>query len=698
MKPDMQIPSPSIFQKNIQLLSKKSLTLSSQLEQVARIGTAVWNKNGEISLQINGNFILNKLYPKAEAQKRVESVLQQNNSIICVLGLTPIYHVECLREKFSGKIVVYEPHAPLLKTVAEVHDFSELLSDPKLFVSAHFDELSKIMRHQLKERDVVGVYGLPFYTQYFPNECTQLTQFLDDEIKAIRSSILVKKEHSKHHATHFLRNLPYIASFPTIENLVDFAKDIPTVLVGAGPSLSKTIPFLQQFQKNLFIICVDVAVKSLIKHQIHPHLICTLEQNDISWRTLQNLDLENSFLAIGESANPNNFSMRTKGKFIILQENHDFIPEFAKAIHQQTIESCATVTSAAFQIAKLSGGNPIILCGQDLGFTGNEVYHKDTSFRETEVMEQKVAELSRKNPLTLTYKERLLLDPIHGSFLTEEDRFLSVKIFEHCKEKNAPIPFIIENLDQDFSPYQEFLFACNEYHVNYRNILFNSAEVHYHNSVHSKQRLQQPTVRILDVNGKWIATNISYKTTAIWLGKQAKILKEAEPHRKLYNISDGAMIENFQVVTVEQAGTIISKTFSEIMSQLEYACKSISDDRVKIRHWMNNKKKDIQKIVSLSAQGVQVTQKLVQLWQKNSSEKSHLIESFNRIHGELNTIFNNGMIWNYYFSAEIQQFDQEKEDVSIQSKEIFFVYQRLYDSIRKEMKTIEAEFEKILIP
>lgn len=61
--------------------------------------------------------------------------------------------------------------------------------------------------------------------------------------------------------------------------LIDDAKDFPALVCGAGPSLSQSIPELQQYRDRLYIVSVGHAFKTLMENGIRPDMVVEIDAN-----------------------------------------------------------------------------------------------------------------------------------------------------------------------------------------------------------------------------------------------------------------------------------------------------------------------------------------------------------------------------------------------------------------------------------
>ena len=65
--------------------------------------------------------------------------------------------------------------------------------------------------------------------------------------------------------------------FSDIGEFTDQFRDIPFILVGAGPSLDESIEFLREMQDHAIIVASNSPYRKLINSGIKPHLVVTAD-------------------------------------------------------------------------------------------------------------------------------------------------------------------------------------------------------------------------------------------------------------------------------------------------------------------------------------------------------------------------------------------------------------------------------------
>lgn len=177
------------------------------------------------------------------------------------------------------------------------------------------------------------------------------------------------------------------------ENLLNYAgvlKNVPGVLVSAGPSLPKSFDQLKLLKNKAFILACDTALKPLLKANIIPHAIFVLDaQKHTLFHLIGETDLEKIILFTDIVINPfvlrninpgavifsttSRSNQNISGKFI---KQTTPGTEFIEDIHGQMgcLQSGGSVATSAFDLLRFLGCNSIIFTGQDLAYTGRQIH------------------------------------------------------------------------------------------------------------------------------------------------------------------------------------------------------------------------------------------------------------------------------------------------------------------------------------
>jgi hypothetical protein len=281
-----------------------------------------------------------------------------------------------------------------LKTLSKQINSEDLLinlsnkSDAELIISKRFEIInisSSNTEHAIKE--ITKHLDIIKYDRWEPLNVESISQeesnearLIFREISEVTNAMIMQRNtlltRTVIFVKNFFKNVGYIQNNL---NLKDFHKKLenrPFVIVAAGPSLDKQLDTLKEYQKYFYIVAVDKAFPSLKKHDITPDFVITIDPLSIPSWGLDELNGQTIFVNdIGSS----NEIVKSNNKNRLFISSSRELTEIAKyfGIESDLLESGGSVATSAFSLAYICGGNPIILLGQDLAFTGNRDHAAD---------------------------------------------------------------------------------------------------------------------------------------------------------------------------------------------------------------------------------------------------------------------------------------------------------------------------------
>ena len=179
-----------------------------------------------------------------------------------------------------------------------------------------------------------------------------------------------------------LMNAPHVAESPMIGDYREVFKGVPMIVVGAGPSLSKNIHLLQAAKGKAIIVAVHRALESLHRAGVVPDLTIAIEARDVRHQ-FEDVGIENvaaSLLSTTVAPNLQDHGAQRTVYFTSQARENWLLGESDR--HHEAL-SLGTVSHSAVSLGKVWGCDPIIMLGQDLAFTGGDVYHREGADGET---------------------------------------------------------------------------------------------------------------------------------------------------------------------------------------------------------------------------------------------------------------------------------------------------------------------------
>ena len=125
----------------------------------------------------------------------------------------------------------------------------------------------------------------------------------EEQIREVKSATLLR--FNQIWQRNFLSNRNAIQRNPGVIALKNRFRDIPCIVVGAGPSLDKNIRYLRKACEKAIILCCDAALKPLLSHNIVPNFVVVLDPQEEIARFLSNVPQSGITLVVPTIVHPN---------------------------------------------------------------------------------------------------------------------------------------------------------------------------------------------------------------------------------------------------------------------------------------------------------------------------------------------------------------------------------------------------------
>ncbi|MBU1487602.1 DUF115 domain-containing protein, partial [bacterium] len=319
-----------------------------------------------------------------ESKRWAQKVSPKSDAFLVVLGFGLGYHLKAFSlqpSAFSLQLLVVEQDLELFALSLKLVDFSDLFSSriilkvgcPEEEVVSTFKEAFSFLRFgqaQILEHPS----SLRLNPAYYRRLRKRLTQSTEQE----KTRGLTLSKFGRLWQRNILANLSRIGSSPSVRRLFGQFNLHPAIIVSAGPSLDKNVHDLKEVKDKALIISTDTALRTLAGHRIKPHLVASIDPQEINFNRFAGLDISKSCLVVNELAHPKTLRLETK-KFISLSD-HPFTIHITNHLKDKGYVSAAggSVATFAFDLARKLGCDPIILVGQDLAYTDSMSYTRTT--------------------------------------------------------------------------------------------------------------------------------------------------------------------------------------------------------------------------------------------------------------------------------------------------------------------------------
>ncbi len=274
--------APEFYDKFLQCLEleeKENILVSAE---TANNGSKI------IAIEKDGYFTcMNSTYnPEVEAYKyALQYENLQDTTVYLILGFgNGMAAKEIMCHATDNLLIMfYEPSITIFRTVLEHFDIVKLIEDERIaiFVKGINEYRIALYLNANVQRDnfeMVHLDFLPRYRKLYRDELEWCRNLIIERKKMVKLEINTVRAGRRHFLENAIYNLEYIMDARAGDDFVEaFPKDLPAILVAAGPSLSKNIDVLKCAKGKSFIVAVDRVASYMIEHGVEPDLIVTVD-------------------------------------------------------------------------------------------------------------------------------------------------------------------------------------------------------------------------------------------------------------------------------------------------------------------------------------------------------------------------------------------------------------------------------------
>ena len=381
----------NIFENNLKLLSKNNPALAERLakhENITSEFSLEESRSGDPNMKKNGYFLHDIFDPEQEAIDLLNKIEHKHsNAFNFIYGLGLGYVLKRFNKKLEGYIIVYEPDIDVLRLTLEMVDFSDELSNPKVFIFDKLDDVETIYPKYYFANYAVSTSIRETYKQNELNTAQEFVNKLGYIHGIYESNYRTYWQKTPKWVASLVSNISNISKYDEVMILKDKFKNKPALVISAGPSLNKNIQEIAKYQDNFVIICVGTALKSVLKYGIKPDCICFVEYHPVTAKMISEGEGKNSNIILQPITYSALYDAPAKNKFIFYADNDEVSKWAAKKfnINQKEYINRGTVSVNALVSAKIMGCNPIVLVGQDLAYTDSKCYADGSIYEDLKV-------------------------------------------------------------------------------------------------------------------------------------------------------------------------------------------------------------------------------------------------------------------------------------------------------------------------
>ncbi|MFC2140181.1 motility associated factor glycosyltransferase family protein [Candidatus Auribacterota bacterium] len=394
------------YQRNLELLRKQQTRLAKTVEAFndsSHNFQVLPTKKNSFTVKRStkeNSQVLHSIYdPEKEASRIVNGYKISKHSNVVLLGFGFGYHAKKLYLKFKDEcdfILVIEKDIALFKLALKYVDLADILGQKNFFLAVD-EEAMTIFRFlqgmsiQIISNGLTIVKHEPSYKSDI-DYYKKVIEKLKDVVVWGRVNIISQVKTTDTYYKNIFSNIPEFLTTPGVDRFFNKFKDIPAVIVSAGPSLTKNIEYLKKISENFLIIAVDTALKVLLSYQISPHLVVSIDFTPDNLKYFKGLEVGDTYLVVDPEVYPQIFKDYPGPKLVMNLINKSLCSWMQTlGVQKGILPKGLSVAHTSFTLAREFGCSPIIFLGQDLAFSSG-ITHARSSVMSRKVNVEKIDE------------------------------------------------------------------------------------------------------------------------------------------------------------------------------------------------------------------------------------------------------------------------------------------------------------------
>lgn len=290
--------SLDFYESNMKLLKKHHLNTwkiirDSDSEPIGEIVTA---GNGKANLKVETDnkdilFFHDTINPENDGEQFLKIVPENAKGTVIFQGMGLGYGPLAVIEKREDirHLIIFELSVGIFLQALKVNNLSPLIKDPRVTICLDSEpNTSEVLARSARSMRLEEISML----SHNPS-CLFLKEGyerLGKEIFSVSNQFNISSNTFKAFGTDFIANrlsfLSMIHHTSLIDSIRGRFKDVPALLVSAGPSLDKNIDLIKEFKEKAVIISVDSALPALLANGVTPDFVTSIDYKNLTYEKI----------------------------------------------------------------------------------------------------------------------------------------------------------------------------------------------------------------------------------------------------------------------------------------------------------------------------------------------------------------------------------------------------------------------------
>lgn len=363
-----------VLEENLQVLASHHPEAAAAIERTDKGGARVLvrgTSSGAPTATLEGIHLHSRYDPLRDARKQVERDMDPSSTAIIVLGFGLGYGAETARKLFPElPLLVVEPDPEVFYAALSCRDLRQLLADPSLFL--YLDEEPEGLPRVLETLPLARPCFLRLRPaiQAAPARYRAAEELIHSWLLRRDINVNTLNRFGRLWVRNLCRNIRAFVDCAGVASLADLFAGIPALVVAGGPSLDEVGPCLPELRERMLVVAVNTPLKACVARGAEPDFAVVVDPQYWASRYLDWASAPHCLFVAEPSACPRVFHGEA-GPFFLCGSLFPLGETLEAAVGQKgKLGAGGSVSTSAWDFARMLGARPLYAAGLDLGFPG----------------------------------------------------------------------------------------------------------------------------------------------------------------------------------------------------------------------------------------------------------------------------------------------------------------------------------------
>jgi hypothetical protein len=422
------------------------------------------SRSGQPSLSIDRLAIHSSYDPLKEAQNDLERIQNSVDAIVLAGFGLGYLALQIVSQRPHVALIIIEPSLSYLRLAQAGIDLRLLYAHPKLAIITQEDPLVLIDLLLDWQVSTPHWHDLRPRVQLSPDLFGGYRDVFTDYHNRQRANQLAITQYGLLWWRNSLKNLPLWPVAKPISSLFALAKDLPVLVVAAGPSLSHHLEDLQKLRNRMFMICVETAARILLAADIRPDIIISIDSQFWNARHLDHLDLSGIAYVADSAVHPMMMKKIDREQLYLMSPLLPMLQPLEQALGKfGSIRSGGSVMTSAWDLALKLQPSSIWCIGCDFAYPQQHTHAKGALFEGWMHASSYRLQTFLTSQYSLRHQQSILVENHFGEHIASDSRMQLYHRWLEEALQQAPIAsYNLSSLGASIAgmPYRSMHDAC----------------------------------------------------------------------------------------------------------------------------------------------------------------------------------------------------------------------------------------------